>query len=166
MSTQLRPGIDLTYGPTRAVADVSRFILNGLRHANRVLGETAFLEKDWRVIGEYVCDAEGGRHQAFYAPRRDTIVRGELIGPHERIHVEQSLKYSEAEAAELWKRAGMTEIGQWRHREEYGEYLYTTLLDAMGVAQRDMPPSQQPQLFPKSTPRFGDTWGQSYDSRV
>ncbi|KAK3899457.1 hypothetical protein C8A05DRAFT_36918 [Staphylotrichum tortipilum] len=99
------------------------FILNGLRHANRVLGETAFIEKDWKVIGEYVHDAEGGRHQAFYAPKRDTVVRGELIRPHERIRVEQSLKYSAAEAEELWKRAGMTEIGQWRHLEEYGLHM-------------------------------------------
>lgn len=127
----------------------SRFILNGLRHANRVLGETAFVEKDWRVIGEYVYDVEGGRHQAFYAPRRDTIVRGELIRPHERIHVEQSLKYSEAEAAELWKRAGMTEIGQWRHRDEYGEYLlYSFTLYHTGVSQRDTPPFSSHTCFP------------------
>ncbi|KAL2130440.1 hypothetical protein VTI74DRAFT_6386 [Chaetomium olivicolor] len=99
------------------------FILNGLRHANRVLGETAFDEKDWRVIGEYVYDAEGGRHQAFYAPRRDTTVMGELIRPHERVQVEQSLKYSAAEAGALWKRAGMTEIAQWRHRKEYGVHM-------------------------------------------
>lgn len=106
-------------------ADVSRFILNGLRHANRVLGETAFVERDWKVIGEYVYDAEGGRHQAFYAPRRDTTVMGKLIRPHERVQVEQSLKYSAAEAEELWTQAGMTEIRQWRHRREYGRWLST-----------------------------------------
>ncbi|KAL2200321.1 C-type lectin protein [Corynascus similis CBS 632.67] len=99
------------------------FILNGLRHANRVLGENAFVEKDWRVIGEYVYDAQGGRHQAFYAPMRDTIVMGERIQPHERIQVEQSLKYSAAEAEELWKLAGMTEIAQWRHLKEYGLHM-------------------------------------------
>jgi uncharacterized SAM-dependent methyltransferase len=95
--------------------------LNGLRHANRVLGETAFIENDWRVIGEYVYDSQGGRHQAFYAPIRETTVQGELIRPHERIQVEQSLKYSPAEAQVLWQRAGVAEIRQWRHREEYGE---------------------------------------------
>lgn len=102
--------------------DECRFILNGLRHANRVLGEAAFDEKEWRVVGEYVYDAEGGRHQAFYSPLRETTVMGDLIRPHERIQVEQSLKYSPAEAKELWKRAGMTEIGQWRCRDEYGQY--------------------------------------------
>ncbi|KAK4241955.1 hypothetical protein C8A03DRAFT_11784 [Achaetomium macrosporum] len=99
------------------------FILNGLRHANRVLGETAFIENDWRVIGEYIYDSEGGRHQAFYSPIRDTTVRGELIRLHERIQVEQSLKYSPAEAEVLWKRAGVVEIGQWRHSEEYGLHM-------------------------------------------
>jgi len=71
-----------------------------------------------------VYDAQGGRHQAFYAPMRDTIVMGERIQPHERIQVEQSLKYSAAEAEELWKLAGMTEIAQWRHLKEYGQCLF------------------------------------------
>ncbi|KAL2159435.1 hypothetical protein VTH06DRAFT_2440 [Thermothelomyces fergusii] len=99
------------------------FILNGLRHANRILGEDAFVEKDWRVVGEYVYDGEGGRHQAFYAPVRETIVMGERIRPHERIQVEQSLKYSAAEAEELWRRAGLSEIAQWRHLKGYGLHL-------------------------------------------
>ncbi|KAL1843374.1 hypothetical protein VTJ49DRAFT_1961 [Mycothermus thermophilus] len=102
-----------------------QFILNGLRHANRVLGETAFIESDWEVIGEYVYDAKGGRHQAFYSPKRDTVVRGELIRAHERIQVEQSLKYSPAEAEKLWKGAGMKEIAQWRLRDEYGLHMLT-----------------------------------------
>ncbi|KAL2256200.1 hypothetical protein VTK26DRAFT_2042 [Humicola hyalothermophila] len=100
-----------------------RFILNGLRNANKVLGETAFIESQWRVIGEYVYDGEGGRHQASYAPLHETTVMGEMIRPHERIFVEQSLKYSPAEAAELWKRAGMTEVGQWRCVDEYGLHM-------------------------------------------
>jgi hypothetical protein len=128
--------------------------LNGLRHANRVLGENAFVENDWKVIGEYVYDAEGGRHQAFYSPRRDTTVLGELIRPHERVQVEQSLKYSAAEAEELWKRAGMAEIGQWRHREEYGEWLYFYIAQR-GVSQRHVPLfGAVPLGLPKLTPRF------------
>ncbi|KAK4140359.1 C-type lectin protein [Dichotomopilus funicola] len=101
------------------------FILNGLRHANKVLGENAFDEKDWRVVGEYVCDAQGGRHQAFYSPVRDTIVMGERVQPHERIKVEQSLKYSSEEAGELWRQAGMTSVREWRHREHYALHMLT-----------------------------------------
>ncbi|KAK0620319.1 C-type lectin protein [Immersiella caudata] len=101
------------------------FVLNGLRHANKVIGGTVFVERDWRVIGEYVFDGEGGRHQAFYAPYRDTVVMGDLIRPHDRIQVEQSLKYSPAEAQKLWKLAGMTETAQWRHIDEYGLHMLT-----------------------------------------
>lgn len=131
-------------------ADEFRFILNGLRNANKVLGEPAFVENDWKVIGEYVYDAEGGRHQAFYAPKRDTIVMGQRIRSHERIHVEQSLKYSKAEAGELWKRAGMDEIRQWRHREEYGMWLY------IPFCPRDpgYSPISRPQHPFSNTPRF------------
>ncbi|KAM7203815.1 C-type lectin fold [Naviculisporaceae sp. PSN 640] len=100
-----------------------KFVLNGLQHANRVLGETTFTEQDWAVIGEYVYDAEGGRHQAFYSPLRDTVVMGELVRPHDRIQVEQSLKYSQQETRALWNRAGMTEIGQWNHGDEYGVHM-------------------------------------------
>ncbi|KAK3353194.1 C-type lectin protein [Lasiosphaeria hispida] len=102
-----------------------KFILNGLRHANEILGETAFVETDWRVIGEYVFDGEGGRHQAFYAPLHSTVVRGELVRPHERIQVEESLKYSAAEAQKLWNAAGMAETSQWRHGDEYGLHMLT-----------------------------------------
>ncbi|CAP70273.1 uncharacterized protein PODANS_3_3560 [Podospora anserina S mat+] len=97
------------------------FILNGLRHANRVLGQAAFHERDWRVIGEYVHDAEGGRHQAFYSPVRDTTVFGQVIRPHERIQVEESLKWSPEETRKMWDLAGMTEKGKWMHGTEYGE---------------------------------------------
>lgn len=103
----------------------ARFILNGLRHANEILGETAFVEEEWRVIGEYVFDGEGGRHQAFYAPLRDTTVLGEVIRPHDRIRVEQSHKFSTAEAQKLWSLAGMTETEQWRHDDEYGKHTPT-----------------------------------------
>jgi len=100
----------------------ARFILNGLRHANEILGETAFVEEEWRVIGEYVFDGEGGRHQAFYAPLRDTTVLGEVIRPYDRIRVEQSHKFSAVEAQKLWSLAGMTETEQWRHDDEYGKH--------------------------------------------
>lgn len=105
------------------IADNFRFILNGLRNANDILGETAFIEGDWRVIGEYVYDEEGGRHQAFYAPIRDTMVMGELIRSHDRIQVEQSLKYSKEESERLWSKAGLEQVTEWRHGNEYGEWL-------------------------------------------
>ena len=78
--------------------------------------------KDWRVVGEYVFDGEGGRHQAFYSPVRNVTVLGERIKPHERIQVERSLKYSQAGAERLWSAAGMKETHQGTHAQEYGEF--------------------------------------------
>ncbi|KAK8118994.1 uncharacterized protein PG998_003620 [Apiospora kogelbergensis] len=99
-----------------------QFILNGLRHANEVLGSEEFRLEDWEVIGEYVYDIEGGRHQAFYSPVRDTKVLGETIKAHERIQVEQSLKYSKDGMQNLWRAAGVVESDRWMvDGDEYGE---------------------------------------------
>jgi len=76
------------------------------------------------VIGEYVYDDQGGRHQAFYSPTRDTVVMGDLIRSHDRIKVEESLKYSGEGAQRLWSSAGMTEIDQWTYGNEYGEWIH------------------------------------------
>ncbi|KAI2781114.1 C-type lectin protein [Daldinia loculata] len=103
-----------------------RFLLNGLSHANEVLGHKAFDLDDWQVIGEYVYDIEGGRHQAFYSPPRDTVVLGETVKAQERIQVEQSLKYSEEGCRNLWRSAGMIEADRWMTEDEdYGLHLLT-----------------------------------------
>lgn len=62
---------------------------------------------DWKVIGEYVYDEEGGRHQAFYSPIHDVNVKGIEIKAGERIQVEESLKYSTEGTTQLWKASGL-----------------------------------------------------------
>ncbi|CAI4216969.1 unnamed protein product [Parascedosporium putredinis] len=100
-----------------------RFILNGLSQANEVLGDQIFDENDWKVIGEYVYDEQGGGHRAFYSPIRDTVVLGKVVRSYERIQVEQSLKYSADERDRLWATARLTEIGHWSKGDEYGLHL-------------------------------------------
>ncbi|PKS08845.1 hypothetical protein jhhlp_003455 [Lomentospora prolificans] len=100
-----------------------RFILNGLSQANEVLGDQIFEESDWKVIGEYVYDEHGGGHRAFYSPLRDTVVLGKVVRSHERIQVEQSLKYSAGERERLWGTARLSEIGYWSKGNEYGLHL-------------------------------------------
>jgi len=108
--------------PFRGCANRFRFILNGLKHANEVLGEPVFDLADWKVIGEYVYDIQGGRHQAFYSPVRDTVVMGETIRAHERIQVEQSFKYSKEGCDRLWRSAGLLEADRWMtDDEDYGK---------------------------------------------
>lgn len=99
-----------------------RFILNGLQHANELLGEPVFRLEDWKVIGEYVYDSEGGRHRASYSPVRDTVVMGETIKAHERIRVEQSFKYSGRARDGLWKAGNLLETDRWMTNDEgYGK---------------------------------------------
>ncbi|KAF9881705.1 duf323 domain protein [Colletotrichum karsti] len=125
-----------------------QFILNGLANANEILGEEAFKLADWEVIGEYVYDDEGGRHQAFYSPVRDTRVMGTLIKQHERIQVEQSLKYSQRGAENLWNMAGLIETARWMKGEEHGLHL---------ISKRKMPFSLLPDLYAASPcPSLGD----------
>jgi hypothetical protein len=78
--------------------------------------------KDWQVIGEYVFDNEGGRHQAFYSPHHDVTILGETIKSQERIQIEQSLKYSEDGMRQLWAEAGVVETDRWMtDGDEYGK---------------------------------------------
>ncbi|KAL1896440.1 hypothetical protein Cpir12675_002777 [Ceratocystis pirilliformis] len=100
-----------------------KFILNGLRNANRILGQEVFNEDDWRVIGEYVHDNDGGRHQALYSPKREVTVLGTTIFPHNRIFVEQSLKYSPKQTQMLWSTAGFQQTDCWMKGDEYGLHM-------------------------------------------
>lgn len=104
------------------IFDPPRFVLNGLSYANEVLEGKVFDEKKWRVIGEYVYDERGGRHQAFYSPRKDTVVLGHLIRAHERIKIEQSLKYSAEESQLLWETSGLSEVAHWSKDHVYGTW--------------------------------------------
>lgn len=80
------------------------------------------------MIGEYVYDDEGGRHQAFYSPVQDAVIFGDTIKAHERVQVEQSLKYSQPAATKLWNTAGLAQIDKWALGEEYGESIPGSLL--------------------------------------
>ncbi|KAM4058983.1 histidine-specific methyltransferase, SAM-dependent domain-containing protein [Hirsutella rhossiliensis] len=99
------------------------FYLNGLAHANEIYGEQVFRVDEWKVVGEYVYDRDGGRHQAFLTPLRDMTVLGAALDPHERIQIEQSLKYSKHGSDKLWKQAGLSEVACWRRGDEYGLHI-------------------------------------------
>ncbi|EDN92656.1 hypothetical protein SS1G_08519 [Sclerotinia sclerotiorum 1980 UF-70] len=65
------------------------------------------------LLGEYVYDTQGGRHQAFYSPSRDITIRDVLVKAGERVKIEVSLKYSSKETAKLLKDAGLREAQKW-----------------------------------------------------
>lgn len=81
------------------------FVLNGLTHANRLLGKDAFRKKDWSVIGEY--DVAAGRHQAFYSSNKHLEVAGVHFCAGERIRIEESYKYSTLQTERLLEASGL-----------------------------------------------------------
>lgn len=77
---------------------------------------------------------------------------GDVIRPHDRIKVEQSLKYPQQEAVKLWSQAGMSEVKQWNHRDEYGKFMNNP-----GVSTCHLP-EQLP--LPEPPPTFSGTCDQ------
>ncbi len=58
-------------------------------------------------------DEEGGRHRAFYSPIQDVDYKDIHFRAGERIHIENSFKYSPEEARQLWERSGLDKIAEW-----------------------------------------------------
>jgi uncharacterized SAM-dependent methyltransferase len=101
-----------------------RFILNGLEHANQLLGSHEFNIDEWHVIGEYRYDADGGRHVAFVTPKRDVAIDGILVRKDEKIQIEESNKFSADEANRLFHHAGLQQGVKWTNETgDYGEHL-------------------------------------------
>ncbi|KAA8893559.1 histidine-specific methyltransferase [Sphaerosporella brunnea] len=99
-----------------------KFIMSGLSNANEILGGEYFKLDDWEYVGEW--NAEHGRHQAYYVPRKDIRFGGKLDGVNvqkgERVNVEYSYKFDETDARILWEEAGLTEGAEWAN--ENGDY--------------------------------------------
>ncbi|TLD17961.1 uncharacterized protein PgNI_01802 [Pyricularia grisea] len=123
-----------------------QFVLNGLVHANKILEQQAFKLDDWKVVGEYVYDEEGGRHQAWYSPIRDTWALGQLIPAGERVFVERSVKYSKPETEKLWQDAGMVEAGKWSVGQEYGVHVLTKPTTPFALTRREYASTTTPTM--------------------
>ena len=98
------------------------FVLNGLTHANELLGNESFNQKHWEVVGEY--DVAAGRHQAFYIPLEDVQVDGIDFVAGEKVRIEESYKYSPLQTERLWEKAGLTVGAVFGDSTgDYSEYL-------------------------------------------
>ena len=99
------------------------FYLNGLAHANALMGKEAFKKADWDVIGEY--NARAKRHQAFYVALANVIVDGARIKAGERIGFEESYKYSKVQSSEMWQDAGLMVKAKFGNSsDDYREFLW------------------------------------------
>ncbi|KAI9718460.1 MAG: hypothetical protein M1828_006705 [Chrysothrix sp. TS-e1954] len=99
-----------------------RFYMNGLRHANRVLGTDAFKLDEWKAVGEF--SREKGCHHAYVTPLRDTQVAGANIRAGEKVWLEESYKYSHRELMQLWNLSGIQARKSWTNdRSDYAMHL-------------------------------------------
>ena len=97
-----------------ALGVTAAFNLNILRHANRLAG-TDFRVEDWRHLAFF--DPERSRIEMHLEARRALEVRwpggGRRFAAGERIHTENSYKYSIASFGELLAAAGFRGIRSW-----------------------------------------------------
>jgi dimethylhistidine N-methyltransferase len=97
-----------------ALGVTAAFNLNALRHINRLIGSNFDISK-WRHVGHY--NAEFGRIEMHLeaaeeqAVQIDGVVR--KFGKAERIHSENSYKYSEPEFRALLNEAGFANVRVW-----------------------------------------------------
>ncbi|OAA76453.1 DUF323 domain protein [Akanthomyces lecanii RCEF 1005] len=141
-------GIDSCCDPNKVYhAYNGNFILNGLRHANAVYGSDIFNLDDWKVIGEFIYDEDGGRHQAFLSPNKEVTILGTTIKQAERLKIEQSLKYSQVGGEKLWRAAGLKEVKRWRRGDDYGLHL---------LQKTDLPFSSLPSQYGSVLPTLKD----------
>ncbi|GAQ40421.1 hypothetical protein AtubIFM55763_003232 [Aspergillus tubingensis] len=103
-----------------------QFYENGLSHANAVLGYEAFKLDEWDIVTEY--DNVEGRHQAFYAPKRDVTINGVLLQKGEKLIFEEAFKYAPEQCDQLWHDAGLIEDAEFGN--ECGDYLIHVLSSA------------------------------------
>lgn len=103
--------------------------MNGLKHANRLLGYEAFAPNDWEAVGEY--DEEGGRHRAFVVPKKDMTVEGVELKKGEKVRIEESYKFSQSQSEKLWRASGAYEASRFvNDAGDYGKkyrYLLSSL---------------------------------------
>lgn len=104
--------LDAAYADALGVT--AAFNLNALRHINRVI-QADFDEKQWRHIGTY--NETLGRvemHLESMVAQRVTIGGGaRQFAAGERIHSENSYKYSRQEFEALLREAGFSDISVW-----------------------------------------------------
>ncbi|EPQ32309.1 uncharacterized protein PFL1_00505 [Pseudozyma flocculosa PF-1] len=97
------------------------FIMNGIEHADRVLGGGVLDRAKFEYHDRY--NSREGRHESYYRSKVDQEIavpghEGEpiRIAAGELIHMESSYKYSEREALDLFDYSGLRVVQKWTDR--------------------------------------------------
>lgn len=104
--------LDAAYADALGVT--AAFNLNALRHINRIVGVN-FVESAWRHIGNYN-EAVGRIEMHLQAITEQQVVLDgspRTFAAGEKIHSENSYKYSREEFEAMLRRAGFTRISMW-----------------------------------------------------
>ncbi len=104
--------LDAAYADALGVT--AAFNLNALRHINRIVGAN-FVESAWRHIGNYN-EAVGRIEMHLQAITEQQVVLDgspRTFAAGEKIHSENSYKYSREEFEAMLRRAGFTRISMW-----------------------------------------------------
>lgn len=104
--------LDAAYADALGVT--AAFNLNALRHINRVIGSD-FVESGWRHVGAY--NEAAGRIEMHLQAVSDQTVnidrQPRVFAAGERIHSENSYKYSREEFEAMLREAGFSQISCW-----------------------------------------------------
>lgn len=115
--------IETAYNDPKGVT--GDFILNGIDHANRILGGNAGLRKeDFEYVARY--NNGEGRHEAYLKATKDVDVKHEAesvsVKQGELIAIERSYKYTVDEANALFAASGLRIVRKWADTEQTGVY--------------------------------------------
>jgi EasF-like predicted methyltransferase len=105
-----------------------KFILNGLLHANQLLGTKAFDIDDWEIVGRW--NAEVWMHESFYVARKDLAVNlGDekfCFRKGDRMMSIRSGKWPKKKVVEICGNAGGRVAENWMNsNKSYGELIPT-----------------------------------------
>lgn len=92
-----------------------RFFLNGFDHANRLLGQNWFREKDWDFLAELE-EEPTTRHRFFFRAKRDMHIPqiGRTIKKGEELDWFDSHRYDEDGVNLMCHKAGLSTIAIWQ----------------------------------------------------
>lgn len=96
------------------------FVLNGLSHANQLLGSDVFLWTDWGFAGRW--NADSWMHESFYVAQRDLTLQisGEIIHfkKGESVRAISSGKWPNLKFAAICQEAGVQIVDSWANQED------------------------------------------------
>lgn len=113
------------------------FLMNGLVHANRVLGREDFRKEDWQLATTF--DISNGILKQDYIARRYLAIpigaERITIQPGENVNICQSGKWSSEKVSSLAKVVGIHVRDQWQHDgADYGMYLLCKDYDGISAS--------------------------------